>query len=56
MFIGQIKVSRNGRSYIYDRLLESVRTDKGPRQPELEHRESKHSVYPLGLDTSERVC
>ena len=32
MFIGQIKVSRNGRSYTYHRLLESVRTDKGPRQ------------------------
>ena len=32
MFIGQLKVSRNGRSYTYHRLLESVRTDKGPRQ------------------------
>ena len=32
MFIGQLKVSRNGRSYIYHRLLESVRTEKGPRQ------------------------
>ena len=32
MFIGQLKVSRNGRRYTYHRLLESVRTDKGPRQ------------------------
>ena len=32
MFIGQLKVSRNGRSYTYHRLLESVRTAKGPRQ------------------------
>ena len=32
MFIGQLKMSRNGRSYTYHRLLESVRTDKGPRQ------------------------
>ena len=32
VFIGQLKVSRNGRSYTYHRLLESVRTDKGPRQ------------------------
>ena len=32
MFIGQLKVSRNGRSYTYHRLLESVRTDNGPRQ------------------------
>ena len=32
MFIGQVKVSRNGRSYTYHRLLESVRTDSGPRQ------------------------
>ena len=32
MFIGQLKVSRNGRSYTYHRLLESVRTEKGPRQ------------------------
>ena len=32
MFIGQLKLSRNGRSYTYHRLLESVRTDKGPRQ------------------------
>ena len=32
MFIGQLKVSRNGRSYTYQRLLESVRTAKGPRQ------------------------
>ena len=30
--LGQLKVSRNGRSYTYHRLLESVRTDKGPRQ------------------------
>ena len=30
--IGQLKVSRNGRSYTYHRLLESVRTAKGPRQ------------------------
>ena len=32
MFIGQIKLSRNGRSYTYHRLLESVRTANGPRQ------------------------
>ena len=32
MFIGQLKVTRNGRSYTYHRLLQSVRTDNGPRQ------------------------
>ena len=32
MFIGQLKVSRNGRSSTHHRLLESVRTAKGPRQ------------------------
>ena len=32
MFIGQITVSKRGRTYTYHRLMESVRTPVGPRQ------------------------
>lgn len=32
MFIAQLKVKRDAKTYTYHRLMESVRTPKGPRQ------------------------
>ena len=48
MFIDQLKVSRNGRSYTCHRLLESVRTAKGPRQRLVPARSSSELIRELG--------